>query len=252
MLSIDNLSAAYEPTVPVLKSISLELGTEEVVAVLGANGAGKSTLLRVISGVLPSASGRIVFDGVDITHASPDRRVQMGLVQVPEGRQMLPGMSVKENIMLGGYVRRKDPAGLARTMDEVLALFPILRDRQRQLAGSLSGGQQQMVAIARALMAKPRVMLCDEPSFGVAPLVVKEVFLVLASLRQKGIPILLVEQNANKALELSDRGILLRNGELVFSGSSAELVASDAVNSAYLGKTAITVGKRPERKEYVS
>jgi branched-chain amino acid transport system ATP-binding protein len=239
MLSVQNLSAAYEPTVPVLKSVSLELGANEVVAVLGANGAGKSTLLRVISGLLPCTSGRIVLDGVDITNAAPDRRVQMGLVQVPEGRQMLPGMSVKENIMLGGYVRRKDRAGLARTMDEVLHLFPVLRERQQQLAGLLSGGQQQMVAIARALMARPRVVLCDEPSFGIAPLVVKEVFAVLASLRRQGVPILLVEQNAKKALELSDRGVLLRRGELIFSGSASELVTSDAVNSAYLGKTTV-------------
>lgn len=252
MLSVQNLSAAYEPTVPVLKSVSLELGANEVVAVLGANGAGKSTLLRVISGLLPCTSGRIVLDDVDITNAAPDRRVQMGLVQVPEGRQMLPGMSVKENIMLGGYVRRKDPAGLARTMDEVMHLFPVLRERQRQLAGSLSGGQQQMVAIARALMAKPRIVLCDEPSFGIAPLVVKEVFGVLALLRRQGVPILLVEQNAKKALELSDRGVLLRRGELVFSGSASELVTSDAVNSAYLGKTRASGGRLEERKEWAS
>lgn len=248
MLSVQNLSAAYEPTVPVLKSVSLQLGANEAVAVLGANGAGKSTLLRVISGLLPCTSGRIVLDGVDITNAPPDRRVQMGLVQVPEGRQMLPGMTVKENIMLGGYVRRKDRAGLNRTMDEVLDLFPVLRERQRQLAGFLSGGQQQMVAIARALMAKPRVVLCDEPSFGIAPLVVKEVFAVLALLRGQGVPILLVEQNARKALELSDRGILLRRGELVFSGSASELVASDAVNSAYLGRAAAGAERR-EQKE---
>lgn len=243
MLSVQNLSAAYEPTVPVLKSVSLELGANEVVAVLGANGAGKSTLLRVISGLLPCAKGRILLDGVDITNASPERCVQMGLVQVPEGRQMLPGMTVKENILLGGYVRRKDRAGLARTMEEVLHLFPVLRERQQQLAGFLSGGQQQMVAIARALMAKPRIVLCDEPSFGIAPLVVKEVFTVLASLRQQGVPILLVEQNAKKALELSDRGILLRRGEVVFTGSASELITSDVVNSAYLGKPTIGAGR---------
>jgi branched-chain amino acid transport system ATP-binding protein len=237
MLSIQNISACYEPSVPVLKSVSLELGANEVIAVLGANGAGKSTLLRVISGLLPCTAGRMLLDGVDITNLPPDRRVRMGVVQVPEGRQMLPGMTVKENLLLGGYVRRKDRAGLVRTMDEVFSLFPILQERAQQLAGSLSGGQQQMVAIGRALMAKPRVMLCDEPSFGVAPLIVREIFAVLSSLRRQGIPILLVEQNAKKALELSDRGVLLRNGAVVFCGSADEIKNSDAVNSAYLGKT---------------
>ncbi len=239
MLSIQSVSASYEVGVPVLKSVSIELGANEVIAVLGANGAGKSTLLRVISGLLPCTSGRITLDGVDITKLSPDRRVQLGVVQVPEGRQMLSGMTVKENILLGGYVRRRDGAGLATTMEEVYQLFPILKERDQQLAGSLSGGQQQMVAIARALMAKPRVVLCDEPSFGVAPLVVREIFAVLGSLRKQGIPILLVEQNAKKALELSDRGVLLRNGEVVFSGSADELARSDAVNSAYLGKAVV-------------
>jgi branched-chain amino acid transport system ATP-binding protein len=235
MLQLEQVTACYEPGVPVLKSVSLQVGADEVVAVLGANGAGKSTLLRVISGLLPVTSGRIVLDNLEITRLPPDRRVQMGIVQVPEGRQMLPGMTVQENILLGGYVRRKDCAGLARTMEEVFQLFPILRERQKQLAGSLSGGQQQMVAIARALMTKPRVLLCDEPSFGVAPLVVKEIFAVLASLRQQGIPILLVEQNAKKALELSDRGVLLRKGETTFCGSKQELLRNELVSAAYLG-----------------
>jgi branched-chain amino acid transport system ATP-binding protein len=242
MLQLDQVSACYEPGVPVLKSVSLEVGADEVVSILGANGAGKSTLLRVISGLLPVTSGRIVLDDVDITRLSPDRRVQMGIVQVPEGRQMLPGMTVHENIVLGGYVRRKDHAGLARTMEEVFQLFPVLRERQKQLAGSLSGGEQQMVAIARALMAKPRVLLCDEPSFGVAPLVVKEIFAVLASLRQQSIPILLVEQNAKKALDLSDRGMLLRKGETIFCGTSQELVRSELISTAYLGLPPERVG----------
>jgi branched-chain amino acid transport system ATP-binding protein len=236
MLSIVNVSACYETGVNVLKSVSIDLGPNEVIAVLGANGAGKSTLLRVISGLLPCTSGQIQLDGIDITHLPPDRRVQMGIVQVPEGRQILPGMTVKENILLGGYVRRKDQAGLASTIEEMFELFPILRERQQQLAGFLSGGEQQMVAIARALMGKPRVLLCDEPSFGIAPLVIQEIFAVLESLREKQISILLVEQNAKKALGLSNRGVLLRNGEVVFSGSADELNRSDAVNSAYLGK----------------
>jgi branched-chain amino acid transport system ATP-binding protein len=246
MLSIQNVSACYEPGVKVLKSVSIELGTNEVIAVLGANGAGKSTLLRVISGLLPCTSGQILLGGVDITHLPPDRRVQMGVVQVPEGRQILPGMTVRENMLLGGYVRRKDRSGLASTMEEMFELFPVLKERQRQLAGFLSGGQQQMVAIARALMAKPRVLLCDEPSFGIAPLVIREIFVVLASLRENRIPILLVEQNTKKALDLADRGVLLRNGEVVFSGSADELTRSDAVNSAYLGRPAINDATRTD------
>lgn len=238
MLSIEGVSACYEANVPVLRSISFEVGAKEVIAVLGANGAGKSTLLRVISGLLPSSSGRIMLDGIDITTIPPERRVQMGVVQVPEGRQMLAGMTVKENLLLGGYVRRHDRVGLKNTMEEMFQLFPILEERQHSLTSRLSGGEQQMVAIARALMAKPRVVLCDEPSFGVAPLVVREIFIVLASMRNMGIPVLLVEQNAKKALELCDRGVLLRNGEIVFSGSANELSNSDAVNSAYLGKSA--------------
>ena len=237
MLTLENVWASYHANVPVLKGLSLALGANEVTAVLGANGAGKSTLLRAISGLLPCQTGSIRFEGTDITNFSPNRRVQMGLVQVPEGRQMLADMTVEENIMLGGYVRRRDQRWLARTKEQVYELFPVLRERRKQSAGSLSGGQQQMVAIGRALMANPRILLCDEPSFGLAPLIVREIFSVLASLRTQGTPILLVEQNAKKALELSDRGILLRNGQVVFRGSAAELIASDAVSSAYLGKT---------------
>jgi branched-chain amino acid transport system ATP-binding protein len=244
MLTIDNISAHYQAGVPVLKEVSLELGPHDVLAILGANGAGKSTLLRVISGLLPATKGRIMFESVEITNLPPHRRVQMGIVQVPEGRQMLPGMTVKENILLGGYARRKDRTGLDQTMKEVFGLFPILEERQKQLAGSLSGGQQQMVAIARALMAKPRIMVCDEPSFGIAPIVVGEIFAVLASLRQQGIPILLVEQNAKKALELADRGILLRKGEVVLAGSAEELTGSDAANSVYLGKSGGALSSR--------
>jgi branched-chain amino acid transport system ATP-binding protein len=200
MLTLDQVWAAYDPNVPVLKGVSLALSGQETVAVLGANGAGKSTLLRLLSGLLPCLDGRIQFDGVDITRTPPDRRVQMGIVQVPEGRQMLTGMSVEENLMLGGYVHRRDGAGLARALEEIYALFPVLLERRKQLAGSLSGGQQQMVSIGRALMARPRILLCDEPSFGLAPLVVRDIFVVLQGLRSRGIQILLVEQNAKKAL----------------------------------------------------
>jgi branched-chain amino acid transport system ATP-binding protein len=236
MLAIEDIWTSYEANVPVLKGVSLAVGAHEVKAVLGANGAGKSTLLRVISGLLPCQKGAIAFDGVDITKASPDRRVELGVVQVPEGRQMLAGMTVEENIMLGGYVRRRDRAGLSRSADEVYGIFPVLKERRRQPAGSLSGGQQQMVAIGRALMAKPRILLCDEPSFGLAPLIVRDIFAVLRSLRERGIPILLVEQNARKAIELADSGVLMRSGKIVFAGSKEELRTSEAVASAYLGE----------------
>jgi len=237
MLTLDQVWAAYDPNVPVLKGVSLALSGQETVAVLGANGAGKSTLLRLLSGLLPCLDGRIQFDGVDITRTPPDRRVQMGIVQVPEGRQMLTGMSVEENLMLGGYVHRRDGAGLARALEEIYALFPVLLERRKQLAGSLSGGQQQMVSIGRALMARPRILLCDEPSFGLAPLVVRDIFVVLQGLRSRGIQILLVEQNAKKALELADRGMVLRNGEAAVAGTAAQLLRDENLRSAYLGSS---------------
>jgi len=238
VLEIEDLWAAYETAEPVLKGISLRLEANEVMAVLGANGAGKSTLLRVVSGLLPCQKGRIRFDGVDVTRMPAHRRVEIGLVQVPEGRQMLPDMTVEENLLLGGYVRRRDNAAMAQTREEVYALFPMLKERRQALAGLLSGGQQQMVALGRALMARPRLLLCDEPSFGLAPLVVKDIFVVLAGLRGRGTPILLVEQNAKKALELADRGLLLRGGAVAFAGSAAELAAGAKVSAAYLGSGA--------------
>jgi len=235
MLVVEEAWAAYDDAAPVLKGVSLRIEAREIVAVLGANGAGKSTLLRVISGLLPTQRGRVLFNGGDISGVPPHRRVAMGLVQVPEGRQVLPGLTVEENLLLGGYVRRRDRAALDRAVGEVFELFPILRDRRRQLSGSLSGGEQQMLALGRALMAGPRLLLLDEPSLGLAPLVVKHIFEVIALLRNRGIPVLLVEQNAKKAIELADRGLVLRNGEVVMSGPAAQLWASEEVKSAYLG-----------------
>jgi len=235
LLEVADIWAAYDDAAPVLKGISLRLEQRELVAVLGANGAGKSTMLRVLSGLLPCQRGRVMFDGQDITAMPPHRRVALGLVQVPEGRQMLAGLSVEENLLLGGYVRRRDRAALAASMDEVYRIFPVLKERRQQLAGSLSGGQQQMVALGRALMAKPRVLLCDEPSLGLAPLMVKEVFDVIGRLRQTGLAILLVEQNAKKAIELADRGVVLRAGAVAVAGSAAELMTSEEVRAAYLG-----------------
>ncbi|MBV9066490.1 MAG: ABC transporter ATP-binding protein [Methylobacteriaceae bacterium] len=235
MLSVEKIWTSYETNVPVLKGVSVEVGARDVTAVLGANGAGKSTLLRTISGLLPCRQGRILLDGKDIAALSTHRRVELGVIQVPEGRQMLAPMTVEENVMLGGYARRRDRAGIARSLAEVFEMFPVLKERRGQAAGSLSGGQQQMVAIGRALMGTPRVLLCDEPSFGLAPQIVRDIFNVLASLRDSGIPVLLVEQNAKQALALATRGVLLRNGETVFAGTAAELKDSDVVASAYLG-----------------
>ena len=235
LLEIEDLWASYDDSAPVLKGLSLRLEEHEVLAVLGANGAGKSTLLRVLSGLLPVKKGRVSFDGKDITRAPPYRRVELGLIQVPEGRQMLSAMSVEENLLLGGYVHRRDRSVLAASLTQVFEIFPILRERRAQHAGSLSGGQQQMVALGRALMSKPRLLMCDEPSLGVAPLVVKEIFEVLARMRESGIPILLIEQNAKKAMELADRGLVLRQGEVVVTGGAAELASSEEVRAAYLG-----------------
>jgi branched-chain amino acid transport system ATP-binding protein len=235
MLTVDQVWAAYEDAAPVLKGVSLRIDAHEIVAVLGANGAGKSTLLRVISGLLPSQHGCILFEGRDMTRVPPHRRVAMGLVQVPEGRQVLPGLTVEDNLLLGGYVHRRNRAALDQGMARVFELFPIFRDRRWQLAGSLSGGEQQMLALGRALMAEPRLLLLDEPSLGLAPLVAKQIFEIIARLRQRGIPILLVEQNAKKAMELADRGLVLRNGQVVMAGSGADLLASEEVQSAYLG-----------------
>lgn len=235
MLTVEEVWAAYDDAAPVLRGVSFSIGAREIVTILGANGAGKSTLLRVISGLLPSQRGRVLFDGRDLGAVPPHRRVAMGLVQAPEGRQVLPGLTVEENLLLGGYVRRRDPVALDRTITQVFELFPILWDRRRQLAGSLSGGEQQMLALGRALMAGPRLLLLDEPSLGLAPLSVRQIFRAIAQLRDQGIPILLVEQNARKAIQLADRGVVLRGGQVVLAGPAADLLDSEEVRSAYLG-----------------
>ena len=196
---------------------------------------GATRPLCLLWGLLPSKKGKITFLGTDITGLAPHRRVELGLIQVPEGRQMLSSMSVEENLLLGGYVHRKDRGALLKGLDQVFDIFPILKERRAQLAGSLSGGQQQMVALGRALMSRPRLLMCDEPSLGVAPLVVKEIFEVLARMRDTGIPILLIEQNAKKAMELADHGLVLRQGEVVVTGGAAELATSEEVKAAYLG-----------------
>jgi len=234
-LEIEDISVSYGEAGPVLRNVSLQVSEREVLAVLGANGAGKSTLLRSISGILPLRGGRIRFEGKDITSLAPSQRVERGIVHVPEGRQMLASLSVHENLLLGAYVRRRESAAaLSATEDEIYGMFPILKERRNQLSGLLSGGQQQMLALGRALMAKPRVLMCDEPSLGVAPIIVSEIFAAIGRMRDSGIPILLVEQNAKKALALADRGVVMQRGQIQLAGDARELQSDEALSAAYL------------------
>ena len=215
-----------------LQGIDLSIRAGELVALVGANGAGKSTLLRALSGVQP-ASGRIAFDGQDIAGWQPERRVALGIVQVPEGRQVFGPLSVDDNLRLGAY--RRGRAQSAQSLERVYALFPALAERRRHAAGTLSGGQQQMLAIGRALMAKPRLLLLDEPSMGLAPRLVAEIFACVRELRAADTALLLVEQNARAALAIADRGYVLETGRIVLAGSGAQLLADEKVRAAYLG-----------------
>ena len=232
MLEVAALSSRYG-RIPMLANVDLRVGRGELVALVGANGAGKTTLLRVLSGVLPAARGSVRFEGSDVTHLSPRRRVRMGIVQVPEGRQVFGPMSVEDNLRLGAFVRpaREVAGGLER----VFAMFPILAAKRRETAGTLSGGQQQMLAIGRALMARPKLLLLDEPSMGLAPRIVAEIFSIIRSLRDAATTILLVDQNARAALAIADRAYVLEVGRIALSGSGAELLDNPRVQQAYLG-----------------
>jgi branched-chain amino acid transport system ATP-binding protein len=231
MLRVERLEARYG-RIPALQGIDLHLGAGELVALVGANGAGKTTLLRALSGVHPS-SGRIYFDKEDVTGASAEKRVGLGIVQVPEGRQVFSPLSVEDNLRLGAY--RRGRARSRQSLERVYTLFPPLAERRHHLAGMLSGGQQQMLAIGRALMAEPRLLLLDEPSMGLAPRLVAEIFACIRALRAGDSALLLVEQNARGALGIADRGYVLETGRLVREGSGAELLADPAVRAAYLG-----------------
>jgi branched-chain amino acid transport system ATP-binding protein len=233
MLEISRLDVYYG-VIRALHGISLNVGKGEIVTLIGANGAGKSTTLLTVSGLLTPLSGEIVFEGQDITHAPPHRRVEMGIVQVPEGRRVFANMSVSENLDLGAYTR-KDKSGIQSDLERVFSLFPILAERRKQAAGTLSGGQQQMLAIARSLMSRPRVLLMDEPSLGLAPLLVKEIFQVITEIRSQGVTVLLVEQNAHMSLSIADRGYVLETGRIVLEGRAQELLANAEVKKAYLG-----------------
>ena len=231
MLEVSTLSSHYG-RIQALAGIDLAVQDGELVALVGANGAGKSTLLRAISGVQPYR-GNIIYNGKDIGAISPERRVRSGIVQVPEGRQVFGPLSVEDNLRLGAYTRTR--AESDTELERVYAMFPALKERRRQAAGLLSGGQQQMLAMGRGLMAKPRLLLLDEPSMGLAPRLVEDIFAKVRELKQAGTTIFLVDQNARAALSVADRGYVLEAGRVVLAGSGAELLADEKVRQAYLG-----------------
>ncbi len=237
MLRIRNLEAGYG-RLKVLRKVSMHINPGEIVTVIGANGAGKTTLLRAVSGLLNGRGGEILFEKRDLREESPERTVFLGCSLVPEGRQVFAPMTVRENLVLGAYVqyRRKRKAEADADLDRVFTLFPRLKERQNQLAGTLSGGEQQMLAIGRALLSRPRLLLLDEPSMGLAPRIVQEIFTHVSRLRgELGLTILLVEQNARAALAIADRGYVLETGRVVLQGSSEDLLANRDVQRAYLG-----------------
>ncbi len=237
MLRILNLEAGYGP-LRVLKGISLHVSPGEAVAIIGANGAGKTTLLKTIAGILPAQNGAVIFEKQQIQTTPAERIVERGCAMVPEGRHVFANLTVKENLLLGAFSRRRKekPSDIAATLEEVFDLFGILKDRQTQLAGALSGGQQQMLAIGRALMSKPKLLMMDEPSLGVAPIVTRDIFETVAGLKRNGLTLLLVEQNAQAALSVADRGYVIETGRIVLEGSSADLTHNREVQRAYLGK----------------
>ncbi len=239
MLKIRNLESGYGK-LKVLKHISMHVDPGEIVTIIGANGAGKTTLLSTISGLLKVTSGEMVFQGTDITGLAPSKIPALGCVMVPEGRQVFATMSVEENLILGGHViQKKGKKVVADLLDHQYQVFPILKERRMQLAGTLSGGEQQMLAMGRALMSKPSLVMMDEPSTGLAPLIVKEIFEIIERLRDEGNTVLLVEQNAKAALSIADRGYVLETGKVIVQGPAEDLLANSAVQQAYLGREKI-------------
>jgi branched-chain amino acid transport system ATP-binding protein len=235
MLRVTNLEAGYGK-LRVLKNVSLHVAGGEIVILLGANGSGKTTLLKAVSGILRPQGGQVLFDRRDLAGEPMERIVELGCVLVPEGRQLFNPLTVKENLLLGAYLHARLPERVRESLEEVFALFPRLAERQAQLAGTLSGGEQQMLAIGRALMARPKMILMDEPSMGLAPLAVEKIFQTLAQLPARGITVLLVEQNARASLSIARRGYVLETGQIVLEGSSLELMNNHDVRRAYLGK----------------
>ena len=233
MLEIKNLNLHYG-VIHALKDISLTVNDGEIVTWIGANGAGKTSTLRAISGLEKITSGEVLLDGESMVHIPAPKRVSMGISQVPEGRRIFPDMSVLENLEMGAYLRN-DKSEIKKDMEMVYSHFPILGVRNKQLAGTLSGGEQQMLAMGRALMSRPKILLLDEPSMGLAPILVQEIFNIIKLINATGTTVLLVEQNANMALSIADRGYVIETGSIVLSGTGKELASSEAVRKAYLG-----------------
>lgn len=232
MLKVENLKVNFGG-IEAVKGISFEVKEGEIVTLIGSNGAGKSTTLRAISGLVKPSEGRIIFEGTDITKIGSSEIVGKGITLCPEGRRIFPDMTVLENIKIGAYLRNDD---LTNDIEKCHRLFPILKERENQLAGTLSGGEQQMLAVARSLMSRPKIMMLDEPSLGLAPLVVKDIFNILKEINEEGVTILLIEQNANMALRLADKAYVLETGTIAMQGSGKELLDNPKIKEAYLGK----------------
>jgi branched-chain amino acid transport system ATP-binding protein len=233
MLTLQDLQVYYG-AIHALRGVTVQVNEGEIVTLIGANGAGKSTLLRTASGMIRAKTGSVVFRGEDITRTNAAAIVTRGLVHCPEGRRIFANMSVSENLDLGAYIR-KDKAGIAADKEHVLELFPRLRERIAQSAGTLSGGEQQMLAIGRALMTKPKLLMLDEPSLGLAPIIVQDIFRIIQTINKEGVSVLLVEQNANQALAIADRGYVIETGRIVLEGNAADLRVNPEVRKAYLG-----------------
>lgn len=234
LLEVSDLKVYYG-VIQAIKGISFEVNQGEVVALIGANGAGKTTTLHTVSGLLPAKEGKIIFDGKDISKVSAHKIVSMGVAHVPEGRRIFQELSVLENLKLGAYTR-KNKAEIAESIEMVYDKFPRLKERKNQVAGTLSGGEQQMLAMGRALMSKPRIILMDEPSMGLSPLLVSEIFEIIKEIRNSGTTVLLVEQNAKKALSIADRAYVLETGNITLSGDASKLINDESIKKAYLGE----------------
>lgn len=234
MLEVKDLYVSYG-MIAALKGISFEVNEGEVIALIGANGAGKTTTLHTLTGLLHAKSGSITFDGKELTKTPAHKIVEMGIAHVPEGRRIFQNLTVLDNLKLGAFTR-KDKAGIAKDIEEIYELFPRLAERKTQIAGTLSGGEQQMLAMGRALMSKPKIVVMDEPSMGLSPLLVSKIFEIIEMIRERGTTVLLVEQNAKKALAISDRAYVLETGKIVLSGDAHKLMNDDSVKKAYLGE----------------
>lgn len=232
MLKVNNLKVNFGG-IEAVKGISFEVKEGEIVTLIGSNGAGKSTTLRTISGIVKPSNGNIEFEGVDITKINSSDVVKMGITLCPEGRRVFPDMTVLENIKIGAYLRSDD---LTNDIERCYRLFPILKERNKQLAGTLSGGEQQMLAVARSLMSRPKIMMLDEPSLGLAPLVVQDIFKIIQEINSEGVTILLIEQNANMALRIADKAYVLETGKITMEGTGKELLENESIKEAYLGK----------------